>query len=109
MAYQNYNRSNYGWRCPSDEYQVEYDLPVEIKHHHRNHHNGNRVAFRTTNYEDPIAEVVETNVGDQEQSYESTRFGNHNAFESVDQEAEAFIQHEHKRMELSRLMSTRGV
>ncbi|KHN06549.1 hypothetical protein glysoja_010893 [Glycine soja] len=85
MAYQNYNRNNnyYGWRSPSDEYQV-------------------------TNYEqDSIAEV-ESNVEAREQGYESTRLWNHSAYKSVDQEAEAFIQYEHTRMELARLMPTRG-
>ncbi|TKY60236.1 Repetitive proline-rich cell wall protein 1 [Spatholobus suberectus] len=33
---------------------------------------------------------------------------NHDAFKSVNQEAEAFVHNEHNRMELPRLMSTRG-
>ncbi|RDX96254.1 hypothetical protein CR513_21108, partial [Mucuna pruriens] len=100
MAYQNYN---YGWRCSSDEYQV-YDPPVEATHprHHHHHHNKGHVAFRT-NYEDQVVQGRE-----QEQRQESTRFGNHKAFKSVDQEAEAFILYEHNRMELARLKSTRG-
>ncbi|TKY60237.1 hypothetical protein E2542_SST17333 [Spatholobus suberectus] len=101
MAYKNRNRNNYGWPYPSDEYPV-YDPPVEAKY--PKHHKG-RVAFGT-NYED--TDQVEANVDAREQRYESTRFGNHNAFKSVDQEAEAFIQYEHNRMELARLMSTRG-
>ncbi|KAK7359023.1 hypothetical protein VNO77_00967 [Canavalia gladiata] len=104
MAYQNYNGNYYGWRCPSEEYQVYEQPPIEVPHHR--HHKG-RVAFRTI-YEDPRAEV-ETNVEEgRDQFLQSTRFDNHKAFKSVDQEAEAFIQHEHRRMELARLMSTRA-
>ncbi|KAL2343101.1 hypothetical protein Fmac_004386 [Flemingia macrophylla] len=104
MAYQNYNHV---WRYPSEseEYQVE-DPPIEVRprHHSHRHHNKGRVAFRNNyEYEAPIAEQVETN-------FESTtRFNaNHNAYKSVDQEADAFIEHEHERMKLARLMSTRG-
>lgn len=107
MAYQNYNRNNnyYGWRSPSDEYQV-YDPPVEATYHspRHHHHKKGHVAFRT-NYEDSIAEV-ESNVEAREHN---SRLWNHSAYKSVDQEAEAFIQYEHKRMELARLMSTRAV
>ncbi|XP_020205542.1 uncharacterized protein LOC109790740 [Cajanus cajan] len=103
----------YRWRgrCPSEEYQV-YDPPVEAKHHRHRQDNKGRVAFRT-NYEDPIAEEVEveTNLEDREQEqqrFQSTRFNrNHNAYKSVDQEAEAFILYEHSRMEMARLMSIR--
>lgn len=104
MAYQNYNRNNnyYGWRSPSDEYQV-YDPPVEATYPRQNHHKKGHVAFRT-NYEDSIAEV-ESNVEAREHN---SRLWNHSAYKSVDQEAEAFIQYEHTRMELARLMSTRG-
>ncbi|KAK7369311.1 hypothetical protein VNO80_11347 [Phaseolus coccineus] len=101
MAYQNYNWNNYGWRCPSEEYPV-YDPPAEATYprHHKGH-----VTFRT-NSEDTVAEAEANNF---EKSYGSTGF-NHNqkAYKSMDQEAEAFIKYEHKRMEMARLRSTRG-
>ncbi|CAJ1938183.1 unnamed protein product [Sphenostylis stenocarpa] len=102
MAYQNYSWNNYGWRCPSEEYPV-YDPPVEAIYprHHKGH-----VTFATIYEEDPVAEVEAKNF---EQRYQSTGFNsNHRAYKSVDQEADAFIQHEHKRMEMARLMSQRG-
>ncbi|XP_027367585.1 uncharacterized protein LOC113873595 [Abrus precatorius] len=89
MAYQNYNEKYYRWRYPYDEYEAA--RPRQHKGH---------VTHRTTNHE----AKVEGNV---ESSEESTRFGNHSAFKSVDQEAEAFIQYEHRRMELARLASIR--
>ncbi|KAK7399596.1 hypothetical protein VNO78_10781 [Psophocarpus tetragonolobus] len=83
MAYEN----KHGWRCPSEE-----DTYPRARRH---------VGFRT-NSEDPF---VESNV---DQGYQSGRFGNnHFAYKSVDQEAEAFIQYEHRRMEYARLMSSR--
>jgi len=77
-----------------------YDPPVEATY--PRHHQKGHVTFRT-NYE------AEAEANNFEQSYESTGFNhNHKAYKSVDQEADAFIQYEHKRMEMARLMSTRG-
>ncbi|XP_027916169.1 uncharacterized protein LOC114175605 [Vigna unguiculata] len=99
MAYHDYNWNHYGWRRPSEEYPV-YDPPVQ-GHHHKGH-----VAFRNI-YEDTVDEAEANNF---EQSHETTGFNhNHRAYKSVDQEADAFIQYEHNRMEMARLMSTRGV
>lgn len=77
------------------------------------HHKGH-VSY----YQEPIAEEVEayskTKTREPEieettvQRYQRARHGDHHAFESVDQEADAFIQIEHRRIQYSHLMSFRA-
>ncbi|KAJ1405333.1 hypothetical protein SESBI_25882 [Sesbania bispinosa] len=100
MAYQN-NKNPHVWRYHMDEYQV-YEPKVERAYPW--HHQKGRVAFRT-NSEEPIS-YVEVRETETENPRQRTRFGDQNSYESVDQEAEDFIQHEHKRMEMARLMSS---
>lgn len=112
MAYQNQKHHNYGWK-----YHMYEPTTVESAYPKHNQ-KGRAVAFRTNYEEQPIAaeaagsyvearEITET-------ARQRTRFGDQDAYgyESVDQEAEDFIQYEHRRMELARLMSemkpTRG-
>lgn len=95
MAYQNRKQNNsyvYGWG--STEYQV-YEPAVYNPPHH---HHPKKVHHVT--YEEPISRA---------ESYTERRFGENNNnvyYENVNQEADAFIQHEHKRMELARLRSS---
>lgn len=102
MAYQNH-KHHYGRWYPSNEYQANEPL----------HHNKGHVAY----YQEPIAEEVEAYSKAREpeieeettvQRYQRARHGDHHAFESVDQEADAFIQIEHTRIEYSQLMSSRA-
>jgi len=101
MAYQNRKHNNYGWGHIHEVYELAYP------HHH--HHQKRRVAL----YEEPIAEADRFYYAEvrheTETDQQGTRFGDQNGatYENVDQEAEAFIQREHKRMALAKLMSSR--
>ena len=110
MAYQNHNhkhhnRNHYGWWNPSNEY--EYETTVEPAYPRHHHHKGH-VALGS-NYEEPIVEaypkVREPETETIVDRFQRARHGDHNAFASVDDEADAFIQYEHKRMELAKLKS----
>lgn len=94
MAYQNHkhhhNTYPYNW--------YEINVLEQPAAHPKHHHQKDRVAFRTE-YE---TTCMTENIGAVRQG---PRFSYQNADEDVNEEAEAFIQHEHKRMELARLMS----
>jgi hypothetical protein len=98
MAYQNRKHNNYGWGHIHEVYELAYP------HHH--HHQKRRVAIN----EEPIAEAHQSyyikihGETETETDRQGARFGYQNG---VDQEAEAFIQHEHRRMALAKLMSSR--
>ncbi|KAJ1398545.1 hypothetical protein SESBI_31024 [Sesbania bispinosa] len=95
---ENQNLKYRGW-CPSNDYQVHevtgpalrkrFDRPKQQKKGH--------VAFKTM-LEETITEEA-TPVP------EETTEQHVNAFESVDQKADAFIKLEHRRIELARLKS----
>jgi len=74
-------------------------------HHHQKRH----VAI----YEDPIVEADQSYYlevcRETETDRRGLRYGHQNVsttYESVDEEAEAFIQHEHRRTALAKLMSS---
>ncbi|KAE9608003.1 hypothetical protein Lal_00003721 [Lupinus albus] len=92
MAYQ--NSKIYGW-CPNKDYQVhEVTQPALHKHLDRPHHNKGHVSFKTNNNnEDHVAQV---------------KVEDSNYTVSVDQLADSFIKHEHRRIELARLISMKG-
>ncbi|PNY12512.1 hypothetical protein L195_g009143 [Trifolium pratense] len=103
MAYQNRNHDNYdyGW----GHIHEVYEPIAHPRHHHQKHH--------VATYEVPIAEAdqscyVKKTRREIETNRQGTKFGYQNGttYESIDQEAEAFIQHEHRRMELAKLMSS---
>ncbi|KAK7247384.1 hypothetical protein RIF29_42267 [Crotalaria pallida] len=95
----------------SNSYNNEYRVnePRVEPSYRRDHHNKghNHVSYRTI-YEEPVIKVVEeayypkAREPEREttfQRYQRARHGDHSAFESVDQEADAFLRIEHKRME----------
>jgi hypothetical protein len=99
MAYQNRNDDNYGWGHIHEVYE-----PIA---HPQHHHQKRRVAI----HEVPIVEADQFYYGkkarhETENDRHGTKFQNGTTYESIDQEAEAFIQHEHRRMELAKLMSS---
>ncbi|MCH87555.1 hypothetical protein A2U01_0008428 [Trifolium medium] len=101
MAYQNRNNDNYGWGHIHEVYE-----PIA---HPQHHHQKRRVAI----YEVPIAKAdqsyyVKKTRRETETYRQGTKFDYQDGatYESIDQEAEAFIQHEHRRMELAKLMSS---
>ncbi|KAL1366081.1 hypothetical protein HN51_013978 [Arachis hypogaea] len=107
MAYhhnhKHHNRNHYGSSWNVEPYNENVEQPV---HHHYK-------GFSTI-YEHPIEEayptrrVREPKKNDEDnfiERYQRPRFEDSNSFESVDQEADAFIQYEHKRMELAKLIS----
>nr|XP_004504124.1 uncharacterized protein LOC101498300 [Cicer arietinum] len=101
MAYQNRKHNNHGW---SHMHEVN-----EFAAYPRYRYQDRRVEI----YEEPIAEVEQYSYVEARRETETDRrgtsFGNqYGTYESVDQEAGAFIQHEHRRMELAKLMSSRN-
>ncbi|CAK8578755.1 unnamed protein product [Lathyrus sativus] len=99
MAYQN---NNYGW-----SHIHEILEPASYPRHHHHHQN-----HYVTTYKEPTAtanqsyyeKVRRENEADRQDS--RFRHRDNSTYESVDQEAEAFIQHEHRRMGLAKLMKT---
>ncbi|KAL5053526.1 hypothetical protein RYX36_034208 [Vicia faba] len=97
MAYQN---NNYGW-----SHIHEILEPVSYPRHHHHHQN-----LHGATSEEPKAnqsyykKICRENEADRQDSRFHHR--NNSTYESVDQEAEAFIQHEHRRMALAKLMKS---
>ncbi|CAL5192405.1 unnamed protein product [Lathyrus oleraceus] len=99
MAYQN---NNYGW---SHIHEILEPVSYPQHHHRQNRH--------VATYDEPIAEANQSYYEkvrrENESDQQDWRFRHRNSstYESVDQEAEAFIQHEHRRMALAKLMSSK--
>ncbi|QCE13150.1 hypothetical protein DEO72_LG11g143 [Vigna unguiculata] len=98
MESQNLKWRYRGW-CPSNDYEVhEVTGPALRKRFDRPLHQKGHVAFKTI-LEEPIPVAAEaTPVPDTHETSKS-------AFRSVDQNADAFIKQERRRIELARLKS----
>ncbi|XP_058735755.1 uncharacterized protein LOC131607818 [Vicia villosa] len=102
MASQN---NSYVW---SHIHEILEPVSYPQHHHHHHHHQSRHVAT----YEEAIAEANQSYYEkvrrENEAERQDSRFRHRNSstYESVDQEAEAFIQHEHRRMALAKLMSS---
>ncbi|KEH20775.1 hypothetical protein MtrunA17_Chr8g0381641 [Medicago truncatula] len=103
MAYQNRNHNNYGWSHMHEIYEPAY---------YPGHHHQKR---RVTVYEEPMVEADQSYYLEVRRETEietdrrGLRYGDQNVsttYESVDEEADAFIQHEHRRTALAKLMSS---
>ena len=99
-----YGRNNYGWN-PSSEHQVnqsaEEHRRFDGNRHHRPKGKGH-VAFKMEHQEVDSRERMA--MAETELAPEGI---NRSANQTVDDEADAFIQEQHKRFELSKLMSMR--
>ncbi|GAU19149.1 hypothetical protein TSUD_79720 [Trifolium subterraneum] len=101
MAYQN-RKHNYGW---GHIHEILEPTSYPRHHHHQKRH--------VETYEEPIVEVDQSYYVDVRREtdiyQEDSRYGYQNrstTYERVDEEAEAFIQHEHRRTALAKLMSS---
>ncbi|MED6132218.1 hypothetical protein PIB30_017072 [Stylosanthes scabra] len=108
MAYHHNNNKHHNrnhYQYGSYPYYENTEQPAARHHHYK--------GFSTI-YEYPTEEsysyptTTTTRVRDDEynyHNYQRGRYEDSNSFGSVDQEADAFIQYEHNRMELAKLMS----
>ncbi|CAL0320380.1 unnamed protein product [Lupinus luteus] len=108
MAYQ--NSKIYGW-CFNKDYQVhEVTQPALRKRSDRPRHNKGHVAFKTNNNNEEHVAQVKALASNSTvlESETSIQHNKNNGYESVDQLADLFIKHEHRRIELARLISMNG-
>ncbi|KAI4317312.1 hypothetical protein L6164_025190 [Bauhinia variegata] len=112
MAYQNTNRYYYRSWSPSDEYET-YESTMAQHSKPKGHHH--HVAFKTHLVESiPESAEAETSITPSarlqqtEDALDRIRNNNDNGFETVDQQADTFIQLEHQRIKLRQMMSMRA-
>ncbi|XP_054822263.1 uncharacterized protein LOC129320723 [Prosopis cineraria] len=115
MAYHSNNRQRRNHhhrqvyeRSPASDYQdYEYEGVGEAEARRSHYSPRSHQVGLKSNKEEGVAEVEASSLAETERALDRLRHRAHNSNEDVDQEAETFIQLEHRRICLTKLMSMR--
>lgn len=98
-------RDHRGWN-PYYEYEAREEPQPAFDSHGHGHHKNKHVAFKTKYDEETMEDEVGAGSGSREKEKVVERASI--STETVDDEADAFIKQQHRRIELAKLMSIRA-